>query len=204
MERVDDLIDENGLRQQLKGSTMLRTFVKVVAAHLTPSYLRDRVEEQTKTLPANDLVAFADILCEQLDRTHDADMVNQQRNSYGSKRGREEDDQGRCSSRHAKNANQAVRDQREFRGNYPHAIRSNLLPKAAGPVKVPGKRRCYVVNDGDEFLVSDDTLKTIGFDIDRLLEQVAHLQVDEDSDDLEKLVAIAWSCPSDRPSEALP
>ncbi|KAF0707479.1 hypothetical protein AaE_013583, partial [Aphanomyces astaci] len=59
MERVDDVIDENGLRQQLKDSTMLRTFVKV------------------------------------LDRTHDADMVNQQRNSYGSKRGREEDDQGR-------------------------------------------------------------------------------------------------------------
>ncbi|RHY17599.1 hypothetical protein DYB36_013043 [Aphanomyces astaci] len=58
---------------------------------------------------------------------------------------------------------------------------------AAGPVKVPGKRRCYVVNDGDEFLVSDDTLKTIGIDIDRLLEQVARLQVDEDGDDLEEV-----------------
>ncbi|RLN99353.1 hypothetical protein DYB28_013783 [Aphanomyces astaci] len=32
---------------------------------------------------------------------------------------------------------------------------------AAGPVKVPGKRRSYVVNDGVEFLVSDDTLKTL-------------------------------------------
>ncbi|RLO06392.1 hypothetical protein DYB28_014488, partial [Aphanomyces astaci] len=62
MERVDDVIDENGLRQQLKDSTMLRTFVKVVAARVTPSYLRDRVEEQMKTVPANDLVAFADIL----------------------------------------------------------------------------------------------------------------------------------------------
>ncbi|RLO13788.1 hypothetical protein DYB28_003644, partial [Aphanomyces astaci] len=114
LERVDDVIDENGLRQQLKDSTMLRTFVKVVAARVTPSYLRDRVEEQMKTVPANDLVAFADILREQLDRTHDADMVNQQRNNYGSKRGREEDDQGRRITKHAKKANQAVRDQREF------------------------------------------------------------------------------------------
>ncbi|ETV84953.1 hypothetical protein H257_02849 [Aphanomyces astaci] len=46
MERVDDVIDENGLRQLLKDSTMLRTFVKVVAARVTPSYLRDRVEEK--------------------------------------------------------------------------------------------------------------------------------------------------------------
>ncbi|RLO13493.1 hypothetical protein DYB28_012871, partial [Aphanomyces astaci] len=119
MERVDDVIDENGLRQQLKDPTMLRTFVKVVAARVAPSYLRDRVEEQMKTMPANDLVAFANILREQLDRTHDADMVNQQRNSYGSKRGREEDDQGRRITKHAKKANQAVRDQRELRGNYP-------------------------------------------------------------------------------------
>ncbi|RLO06393.1 hypothetical protein DYB28_014489, partial [Aphanomyces astaci] len=61
------------------------------------------------------------------------------------------------------------------------------MQTAAGPVKVPGKRRCYVINDGDEFLVSDDTLKTIGIDIDRLLEQVARLQVDEDGDDLEEV-----------------
>ncbi|RQM30640.1 hypothetical protein B5M09_013468, partial [Aphanomyces astaci] len=198
MERVDDVIDENGLRQQLKDSTMLRTFVKVVAARVTPSYLRDRVEEQMKTVPANDLVAFADILREQLDRTHDADMVNQQRNSYGSKRGREEDDQGRRITKHAKKANQAVRDQRELRGNYPpcnqmpfeassYVDLTLTMQTAAGPVKVPGKRRCYVVNDGDEFLVSDDTLKTIGIDIDRLLEQVARLQVDEDGDDLEEV-----------------
>ncbi|RHZ21104.1 hypothetical protein DYB26_014853, partial [Aphanomyces astaci] len=224
MERVDDVIDENGLRQQLKDSTILRTFVKVVAARVTPSYLRDRVEEQMKTVPANDLVALTDILREQLDRTHDADMVNQQRNSYGSKRGREEDDQGRRITKHAKKANQAVRDQRELRGNYPrppggyfkpersaavwspstqkrtgdppatkYGPQANSCPRhddrhtAAGPAKVPGKRRCYVVNDGDEFLVSDDTLKTIGIDIDRLLEQVARLQVDEDGDDLEEV-----------------
>ncbi|RQM20487.1 hypothetical protein B5M09_011200 [Aphanomyces astaci] len=43
------------------------------------------------------------------------------------------------------------------------------------------------VNDGDEFLVSDDTLKTIGIDIDRLLEPVTCLQVDEDGDDLEEV-----------------
>ncbi|RHY91591.1 hypothetical protein DYB37_009357 [Aphanomyces astaci] len=49
------------------------------------------------------------------------------------------------------------------------------MQTAAGPVKVPGKRRCYVVNDGDVFLVSYDTLKTIGIDIDRLLELVAQL-----------------------------
>ncbi|ETV79725.1 hypothetical protein H257_06962 [Aphanomyces astaci] len=61
------------------------------------------------------------------------------------------------------------------------------IQTAAGPVKVPGKRRCYVVNDGDEFLVSNHTLKTIGIDIDRLLEQVARLQVDEDGDDLEEV-----------------
>ncbi|RLO08459.1 hypothetical protein DYB28_005967 [Aphanomyces astaci] len=52
------------------------------------------------------------------------------------------------------------------------------MQTAAGPVEVPGKRRCYVVNDGDEILVSYDTLKTIGIDIDRLLELVALLKPD--------------------------
>ncbi|RHZ11697.1 hypothetical protein DYB37_011247 [Aphanomyces astaci] len=55
---------------------------------------------------------------------------------------------------------------------------------AAGPVKVPGKRRSYVVNDGVEFLT---TPSRPWFDIDRLLEQVARLQVDEDGDDLEEV-----------------
>ncbi|ETV83520.1 hypothetical protein H257_04234 [Aphanomyces astaci] len=48
----------------------------------------------------------------------------------------------------------------------------------AGPVKEPGKRRYYVVDEGDEFLVSNDTLNTIGIDM-------ARLQVDDDGDDLE-------------------
>ncbi|RHY84466.1 hypothetical protein DYB26_004483 [Aphanomyces astaci] len=110
MERVDDVIDESGLRQQLKDSTMLRTFVKEEAALVTPSDLRDSVEDQMKTVLANDLVAFGDILHDQFDRTHDADMINQQRNSYGSKCGREEDDHGRRITKHAKKSNQAVRD----------------------------------------------------------------------------------------------
>ncbi|RHY58108.1 hypothetical protein DYB30_009027, partial [Aphanomyces astaci] len=129
MERVDDVIDGNGngLRQQLKDWTILRTFVKVVAARVTPSYLRDRVEEQIKTVSANDLVAFADILREQLNRTHDADMVKQQRNNYSSKRDREEDDQERRITKHANKANQAVRDQREFLGNYPQLLDAGVI-----------------------------------------------------------------------------
>ncbi|ETV71543.1 hypothetical protein H257_13207 [Aphanomyces astaci] len=69
------------------------------------------------------------------------------------------------------------------------------MQTAAGPVKVPGKRRCYVVNDGDEFLVSDDTLKTIGIDIDHLLEQVGRLQWDEDSDDQEEVCGYCVESP---------
>ncbi|RHY21609.1 hypothetical protein DYB32_009763 [Aphanomyces invadans] len=42
------------------------------------------------------------------------------------------------------------------------------LQTAAGPVKVPGKRRCYIVDDGDKFLCSHDTLKLIGIDIDHV------------------------------------
>ncbi|ETV65036.1 hypothetical protein H257_18160 [Aphanomyces astaci] len=61
------------------------------------------------------------------------------------------------------------------------------MQTAAGPVEVPGKRRCYVVNDGDEILVSYDTLKTIGIDIDRLLELVARLQRDDDGDNLDEV-----------------
>ncbi|RHY17363.1 hypothetical protein DYB36_009703 [Aphanomyces astaci] len=40
--------------------------------------------------------------------------------------------------------------------------------------------------EGDEFLAFDDTLKAIGIDIDRLLEQVATLQLKDDEDDLEE------------------
>ncbi|RHY05041.1 hypothetical protein DYB30_010580 [Aphanomyces astaci] len=49
------------------------------------------------------------------------------------------------------------------------------------------KRRIYMIQNGDEFLVSDDTLKTIGIDTDRLLEQVARLQVDNDGNELEEV-----------------
>ncbi|RLN87925.1 hypothetical protein DYB28_008062 [Aphanomyces astaci] len=94
-----------------------------------------------KTVPANDLVAFADILREQLDRTHDADMVNQQRNSYGSKRGREEDDQGRRITKHAKKANQAVRDQRELRGNYPRPPGGYIKPERSAAVWSPSTQK---------------------------------------------------------------
>ncbi|RHZ22820.1 hypothetical protein DYB37_013980 [Aphanomyces astaci] len=216
-----------------------------------------------KSVPANDLVVFVDILSEPLDRTHDADMVNQQRNRYGSKRGREEDDQGRritkkptklfgpngnseeitqvhrvdisswkkaqrCGPRRPRSERGAHQPQKCWKFHTfqtPAQTTSNgrrtsqpqlqvvklampfvgtacnkmpfeassyvdltlTMETAAGPVKVPGKRRCYVVNDGDECLVSDDTLKTIGIDIDRLLEQVARLEVDDDGGDLEEV-----------------
>ncbi|RLO13566.1 hypothetical protein DYB28_014593 [Aphanomyces astaci] len=58
------------------------------------------------------------------------------------------------------------------------------LQTAASPVKIPGKRRCYVVAEGDEFLASDDNLKAIGIDVDRLLGQVATLQLEDDGYDL--------------------
>ncbi|ETW04760.1 hypothetical protein H310_03908 [Aphanomyces invadans] len=67
------------------------------------------------------------------------------------------------------------------------------LQTAAGPVKTPGNRLCYVVHSGDEFLASDDTLKAVAIDINRLLEQVATLQLDngddlgEDGDALKEL-----------------
>ncbi|RHY21261.1 hypothetical protein DYB36_014332, partial [Aphanomyces astaci] len=161
---VDDVIDENGLRQQLKSLTMLKTFVKVVAACVTPSYLRDRVEEQMKTVPANDLTwssnkGTAMVQSVAVKKTiKDAALLSMQRKPtklYETSGNSEE---------------------------ITHAHRT-----AAGPVEVPGKRRCYVVNDGDEILVSYDTLKTIAIDIDRLLELVARLQRDDDGDNLDEV-----------------
>ena len=58
------------------------------------------------------------------------------------------------------------------------------LQTAAGAVKIPGRRICYLVEEGDEFLASHDALKSIGLDIDRLLEQVAVQQREADGDDL--------------------
>ncbi|RHY83489.1 hypothetical protein DYB37_012968 [Aphanomyces astaci] len=75
---------------------------------------------------------------------------------------------------------------------------------AARPVKVPGRSRCSVVNDGDEFLVSDDTLKTIGIDIDACWNWWRAYKWMKTATIWKKLVAIAWSCPSDRPSEPRP
>ncbi|RHZ26297.1 hypothetical protein DYB37_013268, partial [Aphanomyces astaci] len=131
-----------------------------------------------KTVPANDLVAFADILREQLNRTHDADMVKQQRNSYSSKRDREEDDQERRITKHANKANQAVRDQREFLGNYPHDRWTSQGARQA-PL-LCGQRWIRIPRLGRH-------PKTIGIDIDRLLKQVVRLQVDEDGDGLEEV-----------------
>ncbi|KAF0688156.1 Aste57867_20207 [Aphanomyces stellatus] len=56
------------------------------------------------------------------------------------------------------------------------------LETAAGTVKVPGKQVCYVVDHGDEFIVSHDTLRKVGIDINRILEQVAIRQSDEGDD----------------------
>ncbi|KAH9125338.1 hypothetical protein AeMF1_004021, partial [Aphanomyces euteiches] len=58
------------------------------------------------------------------------------------------------------------------------------LQTAAGMVKIPGRRVCYIVEEGDEFLASHETLKSIGLDIDRWLEQVAIQQREVDGDDL--------------------
>ncbi|EQC24740.1 hypothetical protein SDRG_17367 [Saprolegnia diclina VS20] len=58
------------------------------------------------------------------------------------------------------------------------------IQTAAGPVNIPGAQTCYVVDDGEEFLLSNATLKSIGIDIDRLLEQLAARQFDDDGHDL--------------------
>ncbi|KAF0683206.1 Aste57867_24724 [Aphanomyces stellatus] len=61
---------------------------------------------------------------------------------------------------------------------------SVIIYTAAGPVKVPGAVECHVTQDGDEFLVPDGTLKQIGIDISRLLEQVAEKQRLDEGDDI--------------------
>ncbi|ETV76981.1 hypothetical protein H257_09387 [Aphanomyces astaci] len=75
----------------------------------------------------------------------------------------------------------------------PDAVQSQFLRgpyanHADGPVKVTGKRRSYVVYDGDEFLVSDDTLKSIGIDIDRILEHMVQYAVNVNANGLESIV----------------
>ncbi|OQR88675.1 hypothetical protein ACHHYP_06696 [Achlya hypogyna] len=62
------------------------------------------------------------------------------------------------------------------------------LTTAAGPVNVPGMQPCYVVEEGDEFLISNEVLVKLGIDLERLLEQVALGQLSrsevESGDDL--------------------
>ncbi|KAF0735538.1 hypothetical protein Ae201684P_022451 [Aphanomyces euteiches] len=58
------------------------------------------------------------------------------------------------------------------------------MQTSAGAVRVPGRRKCYVVEEGDELLVSDQTLRLVGINIDRLL--TAQRMANED-DDLEEI-----------------
>ncbi|RLO12792.1 hypothetical protein DYB28_011255 [Aphanomyces astaci] len=79
MERVNNIIDTTGWKSQLKTPNMLKTFIKVVASWITPFDVRDRVEEQMKTVQASTLVAFSKILAEQLERTYQAELVMKSR-----------------------------------------------------------------------------------------------------------------------------
>jgi hypothetical protein len=59
-----------------------------------------------------------------------------------------------------------------------------IIYTAAGPVQVPQPSICYITGQGNEFLVSEGTLKSIGIDMNRLLEQVAERQRLDEGDDL--------------------
>ncbi|KAH9086254.1 hypothetical protein LEN26_020304, partial [Aphanomyces euteiches] len=61
---------------------------------------------------------------------------------------------------------------------------SLTMQTSAGAVRVPGKRKCYIVAEGDELLVSDQTLRLVGINIDRLLAETAQRMANEE-DDLE-------------------
>lgn len=58
------------------------------------------------------------------------------------------------------------------------------LDTAAGSVVVPGWHSCYVVDGGDEFILSQQILHLLGIDVERQLEQLA-AQPWDDGDDLE-------------------
>ncbi|KAG9398226.1 hypothetical protein AC1031_014829 [Aphanomyces cochlioides] len=61
---------------------------------------------------------------------------------------------------------------------------SLTMQTSVGAVRVPGKRKCYIVAEGDELLVSDQTLRLVGINIDRLLAETAQRMASEE-DDLE-------------------
>ncbi|CAK4526296.1 unnamed protein product [Aphanomyces euteiches] len=61
---------------------------------------------------------------------------------------------------------------------------SLTMQTSAGAVRVPGKRKCYIGAEGDELLVSDQTLRLVGINIDRLLAETAQRMANEE-DDLE-------------------
>ncbi|RLO13962.1 hypothetical protein DYB28_003386 [Aphanomyces astaci] len=97
--------------------------------------------QQMNTASANDLVAFADILREQLDRTHDADVVNQQKTAMVQNVAVRKTTKGHRITKHGKKANQAVRDQREFRGNYPEPPGGNIKPERSAAVWSPSTQK---------------------------------------------------------------
>ncbi|KAH9132521.1 hypothetical protein AeRB84_021094, partial [Aphanomyces euteiches] len=59
------------------------------------------------------------------------------------------------------------------------------MQTSAGAVRVPGKRKCYIVAEGDELLISDQTLRLVGINIDRILAETAQRMACEE-DDLEE------------------
>ncbi|KAF0702592.1 hypothetical protein AaE_015833 [Aphanomyces astaci] len=58
MERLNNIIDTRGWKSQLKPPNVLKTFIKAVDSCITPFDVRDRVEEQMKTVQASTLVEF--------------------------------------------------------------------------------------------------------------------------------------------------
>ncbi|KAH9121928.1 hypothetical protein AeMF1_006559, partial [Aphanomyces euteiches] len=56
------------------------------------------------------------------------------------------------------------------------------MQTSAGAVRVPGKRKCYIVAEGDELLISDQTLRLVGINIDRILAETAQRMACEEGD----------------------
>ncbi|ETW01596.1 hypothetical protein H310_06236 [Aphanomyces invadans] len=75
MEKVQDVIEKHGLSQQLKMKGTMKTFIKVIAARISPSDLR-QLEDQVMAIEAGDLMQFAKVLREQLERIYQAELPN--------------------------------------------------------------------------------------------------------------------------------